>query len=105
MFSFLRRRLAQAMLTLMGVSLLTFLIADLAPGQYFQQMRLNPQISPQTLAGLRQEYGMDQPLALRYARWLGSAVRGEFGFSFAYNIPVSTLLRPRLRKKVETGML
>src|SRR5262249_10095669 len=94
---FMGRRLAQAVLTLLGVSLLSFLVADLAPGEYFQQMRLNPQISPQTLAGLRHEYGMDQPLALRYARWLYSAVRGEFGFSFAYNTPVSTLLRPRLR--------
>jgi peptide/nickel transport system permease protein len=97
MFSFLQRRLAQTLITLLGVSLLSFLVADLAPGQYFQQMRLNPQISPQTLAGLRHEYGMDQPLALRYVRWLQSAVRGEFGFSFAYNTPVSTLLWPRLR--------
>jgi peptide/nickel transport system permease protein len=97
MFSFLQRRLAQAVLTLLGVSLLSFVVADLAPGHYFEQMRLNPQISPQTLAGLRHEYGMDQSLAMRYARWLHSAVRGEFGFSFAYNTPVSTLLRQRLR--------
>ncbi|HLW52627.1 MAG TPA: ABC transporter permease [Candidatus Angelobacter sp.] len=97
MTSFLGRRLTHAVFTLVGVSLLAFVLIDLAPGRYFEEMRLNPQISPQTLAALQAQYGLDQPLPLRYMHWLQSVSRGELGFSFAYNSPVWPLLRPRLR--------
>src|SRR5260370_25468036 len=59
-------------------------------------MRLSPQITRETVAALRVEYGLDQPLPVRSARWLRSVSRGELGFSFAYNRPVSPLLRPRI---------
>jgi peptide/nickel transport system permease protein len=95
MISALARRLAQSGFLVFGVSVLTFLMIDLAPGNYLEEMKLNPQISPQTLAALRAEYGLDRPLAVRYGLWLRSAARGEFGFSFAYNCPVWPLLRER----------
>jgi peptide/nickel transport system permease protein len=95
MTSTFARRLAQSVFLIFGVSVLTFLIIDLAPGQYLEEMKLNPQISPQTLAALRAEYGLDRPLAVRYGLWLRSSARGEFGFSFAYNCPVWPLLRER----------
>lgn len=91
----LARRLAQTLFLVFGVSVLTFVFADLAPGQYFEQMRLNPQISPNTLTALRAEYGLDRPLAVRYELWLRSVARGEFGFSFAYNSPVWPMLKTR----------
>lgn len=96
MIRFLAQRLARTLLVLLGVSVLAFILIDLAPGEYFQQMRLNPQISRETVAALRAEYGLDQPLPIRYARWLRSVSRGELGFSFAYNRPVWPLLRPRV---------
>src|SRR5687768_13694759 len=86
------RRLLHASFLLIGVSLLSFLFTELAPGDYLAEMRLNPQISPQTLAGLRSQYGLDQPLPVRYAAWIKSVAQGEFGFSFAYNTPVAPLL-------------
>src|SRR5208282_2731780 len=46
---------------------------------------------------LRSQYGMDQPLPIRYLDWLHSAAKGEFGFSFAYNCPVAPLLWSRAR--------
>ena len=95
MISALARRLAQSVFLIFGVSVLTFLMIDAAPGQYLEEMKLNPQISPQTLAALRAQYGLDRPLAVRYGLWLRSAARGEFGFSFAYNCPVWPLLRER----------
>lgn len=95
MISACARRLVQSVFLIFGVSVLTFLMMDLAPGKYLEEMKLNPQISPQTLAALRAEYGLDRPLAVRYGLWLGSAARGEFGFSFAYNCPVWLLLRER----------
>jgi peptide/nickel transport system permease protein len=60
-------------------------------------MRLNPRISSQTIDRIRSEYGMDQPLLVRYERWLHSTFEGQMGFSFAYNSPVWPLLRVRAR--------
>jgi peptide/nickel transport system permease protein len=94
---YLLRRIAHVVLLLAGVSVLTFLFTALAPGKYLDEMRLNPQIGPRTIAALRAEYGLDQPLPVRYARWAGSVLRGNLGYSFAYNSPVSSLLRVRAR--------
>lgn len=88
-------RLARTLLLMFGVSVLAFIMIDMAPGKYLEEMKLNPQISPNTLAAIRAEYGLDRPLPVRYLLWLSSAVRGEFGFSFAYNSPVWPLLRVR----------
>jgi peptide/nickel transport system permease protein len=94
---YLGARLLQGMLLLLGVSLLSFAFLQLAPGDYFQEMRLNPQISPDTIARLRHDHGMDQTLPVRYGRWLLSAVRGDLGFSFSYDSPVTPLLLVRSR--------
>src|SRR5260370_4166951 len=91
------RRLMQAAFLLIGVSILTFLFSALAPGNYFDEMRLNPQISPETVAALRAQYQFDRPLPVRYMRWVNSLLHGEMGFSFAYNIPVAPLLWVRAR--------
>ena len=96
MFYFFRRA-AHALLLLLGVSLLTFLFSTLAPGNYLDEMRLNPQIAPETLASLRAQYDLDRPMPIRYVRWLVSLARGQMGFSFAYNTPVAPLLWARAR--------
>src|SRR5215472_10617294 len=96
MIRFLTKRLLRAMFVLLGVSVLTFVLINLAPGHYFQEMRLNPQISRETVAALQVEYGVNQPLPVQYFRWLSSACRGELGFSLAYNRPVWPLLKPRI---------
>ena len=95
--SYLRRRLIRAVLVLSGVSLLCFVFSQLAPGNFFDEMRLNPQISPQTIAALNSRYGLDQPLLLRYGRWLEAAAHGDLGYSIAYNLPVSALLWARTK--------
>ena len=92
---YLGLRLLQSILLLLGISLLSFLFLALAPGNFFDEMRLNPQISSETLTKLRTQYEMDRPLPVRYVRWLESVVRGEMGFSFAYNAPVAPLLWTR----------
>jgi peptide/nickel transport system permease protein len=95
MTRFFLRRLAHAAFLLLGVSVLAFFFSTLAPGNYFDDMRLNPQISAERLSALRAEYRVDQPLALRYARWAGGVLRGDLGVSFAYNAPVGPLLWTR----------
>jgi peptide/nickel transport system permease protein len=94
---YLSLRLLQSCLLLLGVSVLSFLFVEAAPGNFLDEVRLNPQVSSQTLVRLREQYGMDQPLAARYVHWLHSVARGELGFSFAYNSPVAPLLLSRAR--------
>src|SRR5260370_35516802 len=91
---FLRRMVTGAFL-LVGRSIFSFALIEVAPGDFFAEMRLNPEVSAETLAGLRQQYGLDQPLPVRYLHWARSVARGEFGFSFAYNTPVAPLLWSR----------
>jgi peptide/nickel transport system permease protein len=94
---YVSRRLAHGLLLLAGVSVLSFLLTALAPGDFLSEMKLDPRISPETVAALRDRYGLDQPLPLRYLHWLQSVQRGELGYSFAYNSPVASLLWPRAR--------
>jgi peptide/nickel transport system permease protein len=95
--SYLARRLIRAVLLLIGVSALCFLFTEMAPGTFFDEMRLNPQISPETISALRSHYGLDQPLLMRYGRWVKSALHADFGYSIAYNVPVAPLLWSRAK--------
>jgi peptide/nickel transport system permease protein len=94
---YLERRVIHGILLLIGVSVLCFLLSDLAPGSFFDEMKLNPQISAETVAALRAQYGLDQSLPVRYGRWVKSVARGDWGYSFAYNAPVRSLLVVRAR--------
>jgi len=94
---FLLRRLIRAVLLMVGVSVLCFLFTEMAPGSFFDEMRLNPQISPETIASLRLRYGLDQPLATRYLHWVKGAAHADFGYSIAYNSPVAPLLWERAK--------
>lgn len=97
MMRHLLRRAGHSALVLLGVSILSFAFLQLAPGDFLSDMRVNPNISPETVQGLRVQYGLDRPLLERYSRWLWSLVHGDLGYSFAYNVPVAELLLPRVR--------
>lgn len=101
---FLLRRLAHGLILLVAVSLATFVLADLAPGSSLDALRLDPGISPETFETLRQRSGEDAPLVERYLRWLGGAVRGDFGTSSVHRVPVADLLRPRLGATLLLGV-
>jgi peptide/nickel transport system permease protein len=94
---YIGRRLIHAILLLLAVSFFSFVLLQLAPGDFFDAMRLNPQISQHTIETIRSEYGLDQPLPIRYERWLRSMLKGNLGFSLASNSPVAPLLRVRAR--------
>jgi peptide/nickel transport system permease protein len=95
MIRYLIHRAGHGAVMLLGVSILLFLLLQAAPGEFLSDLKLNSQISAETLAGLRAQYGLDQPLPVRYWRWLESSARGDFGYSFAYNTPAAKLLWPR----------
>jgi len=94
---YLARRTVHAVLVLFLISVAAFLLVEIAPGTYVDEMRLNPRLSPETIKLLKSRYGLDQPLPVRYLHWLRSAVRGEFGFSFSYGIPAGDVIWPRAR--------
>ena len=90
-------RLGQGLLVLFAVSALSFALAETAPGSLVDELRLNPQISPATIAAIRDRYGLDESLPEKYLHWLQSVWRRDFGYSVIYNGPVAPLLWPRVR--------
>ena len=77
------------------VSAVTFGLVGFAGGDALTQLRDNPQVSAETIERLRSVYGLDQPLALRYFRWLSGAVKGDLGESTYFRVPVSGLVWAR----------
>lgn len=94
---FLARRTLHAALLLVGVSFFSFALLQWAPGDFLDELRLNPQISKQTVEALRGEYGLNESLPVRYERWLFAAAKGDLGFSLAYKSPVGPLIAVRAR--------
>ncbi|MGK7949129.1 MAG: ABC transporter permease [Xenococcaceae cyanobacterium] len=91
------KRLLQALLTLLLASALSFAIIQLAPGDYLDTLRNNPQISPERIAELQQQFGLDKSPWEQYGRWLWRVItRFDFGMSFVYFRPVSSLLLERI---------
>ncbi len=91
------KRLLQALLTLFLASALSFAIIQLAPGDYLDTLKNNPQISPERIAELQQQFGLDKPPLVQYGRWLWRVItRFDFGTSFVYFRPVSSLLLERI---------
>ncbi|MBL8214768.1 MAG: ABC transporter permease [Bryobacterales bacterium] len=93
---FAMRRAALGLLLLLGVSLLAVGLLELAPGDYLDEMKVDPSLAPETLEQWREQYGLNQGIATRYGRWAQSVLRGEFGMSLAYGRPVSELLAGRV---------
>jgi len=90
------RRLLHGLFLLAGVSLLSFLFADLAPGDFYSDLRLDPRVSPGAIQGMREQSGANRSLPARYAAWAGGILRGNFGYSLTYRTPVAPLLRERI---------
>ena len=96
MLLFFARRLLHTIPILLGVSLLTFLLMSLTPGDYYTQLAQNPQITPEKLAELRAKQHLDKPWFVRYGYWLKDAAHGDLGYSIAYKVSVSRLIYDRL---------
>lgn len=94
-FKLIFRRVGSGLLTLLIVSMLVFFITSMLPGDA-AQMILGQSATPETVAALRQQLGLDQPLIMRYLGWLAGMLQGDFGTSFASNLPVSQLVSQRI---------
>jgi peptide/nickel transport system permease protein len=96
MRSYLLRRLLTAVPVLLGISLVLFTVLALAPGDPFEELATNPNVPPEVRMQLRAQFGLDDPVAVRYVRWLSSMLKGDWGFSFASRVNVDTLILQRL---------
>ncbi len=89
------KRLLMAVPILLGVSVLTFWVLNLIPGNAAQQL-LGPEATPEQVRTLEQQLGLDQPGYVRYLGWLGSAVTGDLGTSLVSGQPVTSQIGERL---------
>ncbi len=96
MGKYLLRRLLIAIPSLIGISIVLFTVLAMAPGDPFEELATNPNVPAEVREGLRAKFGLDDPIAVRYVRWLGSMVKGEWGFSFTSRVDVDDLILGRL---------
>lgn len=89
-------RLLQAIPTLLIISAISFALIGTAPGDALSGLEQDPRIRPETIAKLRQEYGLDRPLIVRYGSWLKGVLSGDLGASLTEKLPVTTLIGQRL---------
>jgi peptide/nickel transport system permease protein len=93
---YLLKRLLIAIPSLLGISVILFTVLALAPGDPFGELATNPAVPPEVRAALRVKFGLDDPVAIRYFRWITAMAQGDWGFSFASRIDVDTLILQRL---------
>lgn len=102
MFQFILRRLLYLIPTLIAISLVMFIIIQLPPGDYLTTLvaamaSQGESVDQAALVALKERYGLGQPVYVQYWKWISSIVlHGDFGRSFAYNLPVASLLWERL---------
>jgi len=96
MWQYILKRLLHMIPLLLGVSLLTFLLMSLAPGDYYTSLLQNPQISPDIVARLKAQFHLDRPWYVQYFYWLRSVLHGDFGYSMAYHVSATTLIVERM---------
>jgi peptide/nickel transport system permease protein len=90
------RRVLIAIPVLLGISVVLFCVLALAPGDPFEDLATNANVPPEVAQRLRAQFGLDDPLPLRYVRWLTSMLRGDWGFSFQSRMNVEQLVIQRL---------
>src|SRR3954466_11699663 len=93
---YLAKRLLIAIPSLLGISVILFTVLALAPGDPFGELATNPAVPPEVREALRVKFGLDDPIAIRYFRWIAAMLHGDWGFSFASRIDVDTLILQRL---------
>ncbi|WP_407168813.1 ABC transporter permease [Bradyrhizobium sp. ORS 111] len=96
MSQYILRRLMIAIPSLLGISLVLFVVLALAPGDPFGELATNPNVPPEVQAALRAKFGLDDPIYLRYLHWLSAMAHGDWGFSFVSRVDVDTLILQRL---------
>jgi peptide/nickel transport system permease protein len=90
------RRLLLVIPAMFGISLVLYTVLALAPGDPFAELAANPAVPPEVAAALRAKFGLDDPVWIRYWRWLSAMLQGDWGFSFQSRMDVERLILQRL---------
>ncbi|NEQ51454.1 MAG: ABC transporter permease [Leptolyngbya sp. SIO3F4] len=96
MLRYVCRRLLIAIPTLLAISVVIFVLLAIAPTNPLGELATNPSITPEVRENLRRSLGLDEPIIVRYFKWLWALVQGNFGYSFGSRSPVSELIWQRL---------
>ncbi len=106
MIPFLLRRLVQSVPTLFLASILIFFVIQLAPGDFLTPAKLNPNISPEALAALERNFGLDRHPIEQYFLWMKNMLFNfDLGLSFSYQQPVLDVIKPRIANSMYLVLL
>ena len=107
---FIIRRILNALITIAVVSVVSFTIIQLPPGDFLTSYAANLRaqgdtVAPQQLEALRESYGLGQPFHVQYFKWVGKALRGDFGQSLEWQQPVNKIIWNRLAFSIMVSLL
>lgn len=108
MIAYIAGRLLQAIPLLLGIATVTFFIMRLAPGDpmdMYLEERYRRQLDPEVIELIRQRYGLDDPIHVQYAKWLGNAAQGDLGESFRHRRPVADVIGERIPYTLQLTVL
>jgi peptide/nickel transport system permease protein len=103
--AFVARRLLQSALLLFAVMTASFFLLHAAPGGPETALLENPKLSPETVERYRERFGLNDPLPIRYVKWLRNVVLLDFGQSYAYQRPVTDVIASRAWPTLQLGIL
>lgn len=98
------RRLLLMIPQILILSVLIFIIADFMPGDPFTGL-IDPNLDPAQLEAMRESYGLNDPLPVKYVRWMRNAFQGDFGRSFNYQQPVTSVIAGRIGNTIRLSLL
>lgn len=104
MFRYVIKRLLQMIPLLIIISVISFGVTKLAPGDFLSKMAMNPAVSQETIKKERERLGLDKPVHIQYLRWASNFARGDMGISFTYNAPVQEVIGTRLTNTLILGV-
>jgi peptide/nickel transport system permease protein len=96
MTRYILKRLLIMIPLLLGMSLLTFIAMQKTTGSFYDQLKMDPRVSPETIERYIRLYQLDKPLLYQFILWVRNLFHLEFGYSFYYNIPVGKVIGGRL---------
>jgi peptide/nickel transport system permease protein len=108
MLNFIIRRLLTAVVTIWAISVMSFIIIQLPPGDFLTSYvatlaQMGTSVSSEQVEIMRETYGLDQPVYVQYVKWMSGVVQGDFGRSLEWQVPVSDLIWDRLGFSVLVG--
>jgi len=104
MLNYVSKRILIGILTLLAASVVVFIVLDVVPGDPARLM-LGMNATEEAVRALQQQMGLDQPVLVRYASWIGGLLVGDFGKSYTYSVPVLNLITERIAVSLPLALI